>query len=149
MNKVILCGNLGEDAELKYTQGGQAVARIRLCTSKKWVDKDGKKQERPEWHTCNWWGKGAEAVAQYMLKGNKILLEGELQTRSWDDKDGNKRYSTEVNVHNVELLTPKNSGQSAGNAREDQRRQARAAAPKDYDEQTGEVYQEDDSDVPF
>jgi single-strand DNA-binding protein len=104
MNKVILIGNLGGDAELKYTQGGQAVCRIRLCTNKKWTDKDGKKQERAEWHTCNYWGKGGEAVAQYLKSGKQVAIEGELQTRDWIDKDGGKRYSTEINVNHLELL---------------------------------------------
>lgn len=104
MNKVFLVGNLGGDAELKYTQGGQAVCRIRLCTNKTWKDKDGKKQERAEWHTCNYWGKGGEAVAQYLKSGKQVAIEGELQTRSWEDKDGGKRYSTEINVSSLELL---------------------------------------------
>lgn len=151
MNKVILCGNLGEDAELKYTKGGQAVARIRLCTNKKWTDKDGQKQERTEWHSCNWWGKGAEAVAKFMLKGHKVLITGELQTRSWDDKEGNKRYSTEVNVHEVELLTPKPKDGNARQPQQQNRNERSFGGPRNQPKQDEyqETYDSSDDDLPF
>ena len=96
VNKVILIGNLGADPELRYTPGGQAVCDIRLATNESWTDKNGQKQERTEWHRVVMWGKPAEICKQYLAKGQKLYVEGRLQTRSWDDKEGNKRYSTEV-----------------------------------------------------
>src|SRR5215468_3929374 len=96
VNKVILIGNLGADPELRYTPGGQAVCDIRLATNESWTDKNGQKQERTEWHRVVMWGKPAEICKQYLTKGQKLYVEGRLQTRSWDDKEGNKRYSTEI-----------------------------------------------------
>jgi single-strand DNA-binding protein len=96
VNKVILIGNLGADPELRYTPGGQAVCDIRLATNESWTDKQGQKQERTEWHRVVMWGKPAEICKQYLTKGQKLYIEGRLQTRSWDDKEGNKRYSTEI-----------------------------------------------------
>ncbi len=96
VNKVILIGNLGADPELRYTPNGQAVCDIRLATNESWTDKSGQRQERTEWHRVVFWGKPAEICKQYLTKGQKLYVEGRLQTRSWDDKDGNKRYSTEI-----------------------------------------------------
>jgi single-strand DNA-binding protein len=96
VNKVILIGNLGADPELRYTSGGQAVCDLRLATNESWTDKSGQKQERTEWHRVVMWGKPAEICKQYLTKGQKLYVEGRLQTRSWDDKEGNKRYSTEI-----------------------------------------------------
>ncbi len=93
---MILIGNLGADPELRYTPGGQAVCDIRLATNESWMDKNGQKQERTEWHRVVMWGKPAEICKQYLAKGQKLYVEGRLQTRSWDDKEGNKRYSTEI-----------------------------------------------------
>jgi single-strand DNA-binding protein len=96
VNKVILIGNLGADPELRYTPNGQAVCDVRLATNESWTDKQGQKQERTEWHRVVFWGKPAEICKQYLTKGQKLYVEGRLQTRSWDDKEGNKRYSTEI-----------------------------------------------------
>src|SRR6186713_497002 len=96
VNKVILIGNLGADPELRYTPSGQAVCDLRLATNESWTDKNGQKQERTEWHRVVMWGKPAEICKQYLSKGQKLYIEGRLQTRSWDDKEGNKRYSTEI-----------------------------------------------------
>lgn len=104
VNKVILVGNLGRDAELRYTTGGTAVATLNLATTEKWNDKQGQRQERTEWHRCVLWGKSAEALQEYLVKGKQVYLEGQLQTRQWDDKDGNKRYTTEVKVRELRLL---------------------------------------------
>ena len=94
VNKVILLGRLGQDPELKYTPTGMAVCNFSLATSEKWKDKAGQDQERTEWHRVVVWGKIAELCNQYLAKGRQAYLEGSLQTRSWDDKDGNKRYTT-------------------------------------------------------
>jgi single-strand DNA-binding protein len=104
VNKVILIGNLGADPELRYTPGGQAVCDIRLATNESWMDKNGQKQERTEWHRVVMWGKPAEICKQYLTKGQKLYIEGRLQTRSWDDKDGNKRYSTEIVANDFMFL---------------------------------------------
>src|SRR5205814_88256 len=96
INKVILIGNLGKDPELRHTPQGQAVANFSLATSENWTDKNGQKQERTEWHKVVVWGKPAELAAKYLSKGRKAYIEGRLQTRAWDDKEGQKRYTTEV-----------------------------------------------------
>ena len=104
VNKVILVGNLGRDAELRYTPGGAAVARLNMATTEVWNDKSGQRQEKTEWHRVVLWGKTAESLSEYLTKGKQIYIEGRLQTRQWDDKDGNKRYTTEIRSDRVVLL---------------------------------------------
>jgi single-strand DNA-binding protein len=104
VNKVILVGNLGRDAELRYTPGGAAVATLNMATTEVWNDKAGQKQEKTEWHRVVLWGKSAESLAEYLTKGKQIYVEGRLQTRQWDDKDGNKRYTTEIRGDRIVLL---------------------------------------------
>lgn len=104
VNKVILVGRLGQDPELKYTPSGMAVCNFTLATGEAWTDKNGQKQERTEWHRVVVWGKLAELCGQYLAKGRQAYLEGQLQTRSWEDKDGNKRYTTEINARTVQFL---------------------------------------------
>jgi single-strand DNA-binding protein len=114
LNKVMLIGNLGADPELKYTQGGQAVMTIRLATTERYVSKGGERQERTEWHTVVLWGNRAEALAKFLNKGKTIYVEGRLQTRSWDDKDGNKKYKTEINANQILLLGGGRGGGGGG-----------------------------------
>ena len=104
VNKVILVGNLGRDAELRYTPGGAAVATLNMATTEVWNDKAGARQEKTEWHRIVLWGKTAESLNEYLTKGKQIYVEGRLQTRQWDDKDGNKRYTTEIRGDRVVLL---------------------------------------------
>ena len=104
VNKVILVGNLGRDAELRYTPGGAPVATLNLATTEVWNDKGGQKQEKTEWHRVVLWGKSAESLIEYLVKGKQIYVAGRLQTRQWDDKDGNKRYTTEIRGDRVVLL---------------------------------------------
>jgi single-strand DNA-binding protein len=104
VNKVILVGNLGRDAELRFTPGGAAVSTINMATTEIWNDKAGQKQEKTEWHRVVLWGKTAESLNEYLTKGKQIYVEGRLQTRQWDDKDGNKRYTTEIRGDRVVLL---------------------------------------------
>lgn len=104
VNKVILLGRLGQDPELKYTPGGAAVCNFSLATTEAWTDKQGQKQEKTEWHRVVVWGKLAELCNQYLAKGRQAFLEGRLQTRSWDDKDGNKRYTTEILANTVQFI---------------------------------------------
>src|SRR4051812_43808264 len=104
VNKVILVGNLGRDAELRYTPGGAAVATLNMATTETWNDKSGQKQEKTEWHRVVFWGKVAESLTEYLTKGKQVYIEGRLETRQWNDKDGNKRYSTEVKGDKIVLL---------------------------------------------
>src|SRR5678816_1662447 len=97
VNKVILVGNLGRDAELRYTPGGAPVATLNLATTEVWNDKtSGQKQEKTEWHRIVLWGKSAESLSEYLTKGKQIYVEGRLQTRKWQDKDGHDKYTTEI-----------------------------------------------------
>jgi single-strand DNA-binding protein len=104
VNKVILVGNLGRDAELRYTPGGAAVATLNMATTEVWNDKAGQRQEKTEWHRVVLWGKTAESLNEYLTKGKQIYVEGRLQTRQWDDKEGIKRYTTEIRGDRVVLL---------------------------------------------
>ena len=104
VNKVILVGNLGRDAELRYTPGGAAVATLNLATTEVWNDRNNQRQEKTEWHRVVLWGKQAESLQEYLTKGKQIYVEGRLQTRQWDDKDGNKRYTTEIKADRITLL---------------------------------------------
>ena len=113
VNKVILVGNLGRDAELRYTPGGAAVATLNLATTEVWNDKGGQRQEKTEWHRIVLWGKQAESLQEYLTKGKQIYVEGRLQTRQWDDKDGNKRYTTEIKADRITLLGGGGGGRGA------------------------------------
>jgi single-strand DNA-binding protein len=111
VNKVILVGNLGRDPEIRYTQSGQAVANFTLATSESYTSRDGKREERTEWHRIVVWGKTAENCAQYLAKGRTVYVEGRLQTREWEDKEGQKRRTTEVVAQTVQFLGgPRGSG---------------------------------------
>ncbi|WP_437778702.1 single-stranded DNA-binding protein [Sorangium sp. So ce1097] len=104
LNRVMLLGNLGADPELRFTQGGQAVLNLRLATTESYLDRDKVRKERTDWHNVVIWGKRAEALGKILSKGSSIFVEGSLRTSSYDDRDGNKRYKTEVIANNV-LLT--------------------------------------------
>jgi single-strand DNA-binding protein len=112
VNKVILIGNLGKDPELRYTPAGQPVATFSLATTERWTDKSGQRQDRTEWHNVVAWGKLGELVNQYLKKGRSAYIEGRISTRSWDDKDGNKRYKTEIVASQIQFLG--STGQSSG-----------------------------------
>jgi single-strand DNA-binding protein len=114
VNKVILVGNLGRDAELRYTPGGSPVATLNLATTEIWNDKAGQRQEKTEWHRVVLWGKTAESLNEYLTKGKQIYVEGRLQTRQWDDKDGNKRYTTEIRGDRIVLLGGGGGGAGMG-----------------------------------
>jgi single-strand DNA-binding protein len=116
VNKVILIGNLGADPELRYTNTGTAVANFRIATNEVWTDKNGERQERTEWHQIVVWGKQGENCGKYLKKGRPVFVEGRLQTRSWEDQSGNKRYTTEVVAQAVQFLGGRgeSSGDDAG-----------------------------------
>lgn len=105
INKVILVGNLGQDPETKYTPSGDAVTNLSIATSEQWKDKNsGEKKERTEWHRVVMWRKLAEIAAEYLRKGSQVYIEGKLQTRKWQDKDGNDRYTTEIVANEMQML---------------------------------------------
>ena len=114
VNKVILVGNLGADPETRYTAGGSAVSNVRLATTDAWKDKQsGEQQERTEWHRVVFWGRLAEIAAEYLRKGSQIYVEGRIQTRKWQDKDGQDRWSTEIVGNEMQMLGGRGGGQSA------------------------------------
>jgi single-strand DNA-binding protein len=110
VNKVILIGNLGRDPEVRYTQGGSAVATLNIATSDSWTDQSGQKQERTDWHRVVVWRRLAEIAKEYLSKGNRVYIEGRIQTRSWDDKEGNKRYTTEIVANQMLMLGGRGGG---------------------------------------
>jgi single-strand DNA-binding protein len=115
VNKVILIGNLGADPEVKYTQSGTAIASLSVATSRKWKDRDGNLQDETEWHRVQVWGSSAEFCGKYLSKGNKVYVEGRLQTRKWKDQNGVDRYTTEIVASAVQILSPRpDSGSSGG-----------------------------------
>lgn len=118
VNKVILVGRLGQNPEVRYTPSGSAVANFSVATNEAWTDKSGQKQERTEWHRIVVWGKLAELCSKYLEKGRQCYVEGRLQTRSWQDKDGQTKYSTEVQAQTVQFLGGQ-AGAGAGNANYD------------------------------
>jgi single-strand DNA-binding protein len=114
VNKVILVGNLGRDAELRYTPGGAAVATLNLATTEVFKDREGQKKEDTQWHRVILWGKTAETLQDYLTKGKQIYVEGKLQTRKWKDKDGNDKYTTEIRGDRVVLLSSGGGGRGEG-----------------------------------
>ena len=118
VNKAILVGNLGRDPELRTTPNGQSVVNFTLATSETWTDKSGERVERTEWHRIVVWGKTAEMCNQYLSKGRTVYVEGRIQTREWEDKDGNKRYTTEINANTVNFIGPRTSGGGGGDSGE-------------------------------
>ena len=115
MNKVILLGNLGRDPELRYIDNGQAIAKFPIATSEVWFDTEGKRQERTEWHNIVAWGKRAEACGKHLSKGSQVLIEGSIHSRSYDDKQGVKKYITEITARSITFL----GGKQESNKEED------------------------------
>ncbi len=137
INKAILIGNLGRDPELRYTQNGQAVANFTLATTESWTDKaSGQKQERTEWHKIVAWGRTGELCAQYLSKGRTVYIEGRIQTREWEDKEGQKRWTTEVNAQTVQFLGGPRSADAEG-------------APADTTTPPASTGPSPDDDIPF
>ncbi len=114
LNKAILIGNLGRDPEVRYTPGGLAVANFSMATSETWTNKEGEKETRTEWHRIVAWGKLGEICGEYLSKGKQIYIEGRIQNREWEDKEGNKRYTTEITASQMLML---GSRESAGESR--------------------------------
>ena len=147
VNKVILVGNLGKDPELRYTSAGTAVATFSLATSERYKDKSGEQQDKTEWHNIVTWRNLAEICGKYLHKGKQVYIEGRIQTRSYDDRDGNKKYMTEIVADQMQMLGSKgDDGGSRGrqNDNYDQRPEPQAEEPK-----VSEPPFNPDDDIPF
>ena len=151
VNKVILIGNLGADPELRSTQSGQQVATIRLATNESWKDRDGNRQERTEWHRIIAWARLAEIVGEYMKKGRQVFVEGRLQTRQWQDQQGQTRYTTEIVAQNIMMLGGRGDADftPAGGGGEATRTTEPVPEGAPPDENPGPIGGEEDSDLPF
>ncbi len=124
VNKVILIGYLGKDPEIRYTPSGVAVANFSIATSEKWKDKQGEQQEKTEWHNIVAWKKLGEICGEYLSRGQQVYIEGRLQTRAWEDRDGNKKYTTEIVANQMKML-----GKSSTAAKPANKQQALPGAP--------------------
>ncbi len=156
VNKAILVGNLGKDPEVRYMPGGEAIANITLATTDTWKDKSGVKQEKTEWHRVAFFGRQAEVVGEYLKKGSQIYVEGRIQTRKWQDKEGQDRYTTEIVADRMQMLGGKSSGSSNFEVVEEsqsapQRPTPARAAPAAESSGSGQGRSFDnfDDDIPF
>lgn len=143
-NKVILMGMLGADAELKHTQGGQSFLKMRLATSEQWKDKNGQKQEKTEWHSLIYWTPGADKLLQYLSKGTALHIDGKLRSSSYEDKDGNKRYRTDIVVNELCF-----AGGKANWGRRNDGPSTPKAAPVAQPQSPDDYGLPNDDDVPF
>ena len=145
LNKVMIIGNLGADPEVRYTQSGAAVGNFNVATNEVWTDKSGARQERTEWHRVVVFGKQAENCGKYLSKGRQVYVEGRLQTREWEDRDGNKRTTTEVIAQTVQFLSGDSDGPRRNGAPESSRggSQGGGSAPSGYSQSFN------DDDIPF
>lgn len=137
VNKAILLGNVGREPEIRYTQSGSAVANFSVATGER-RKVGGEWQDHAEWHNCTAWGKLAETCSNYLTKGKQVYIEGRIQTRKWDDKDGNTRYSTEIVAEKLVLLGGK-----------EDKPQSRQQGPQDQDFDDPSTFGPDDDGVPF
>ena len=154
VNKVILVGNLGRDPEVRYSPNGQAVANVTLATSESWKDKtSGEKQEKTEWHRVVFFGRLAEIAGEYLKKGAQIYIEGRLQTRKWQDKDGKDRYTTEIVANDMQMLGSRGgAGAPSDNFNQDQpstAENAGTAGAKKAGASNAAVAGDFDDDIPF
>ena len=135
VNKVILIGNLGRDPEVRYTPSGTAVANFSLATTENWTNKDGEKQSHTEWHRIVAWRRLGEICGEYLSKGKQVYIEGRIRTNEWEDQDGNKRRTTEIEALNMQMLGSKTQG-----SREDE-----SFGPESRTEPSGPT----EDDIPF
>ena len=156
VNKVILIGRLGKDPETRYMTSGEAVTNATLATSENWKDKSGEKQEKTEWHNLVFYRRLAEIAGEYLKKGSQIYVEGRIQTRKWQDKDGSDRYSTEIIANEMQMLGGRggaagSAGASGGGGRSDNfdAPPSRDAAPKGSRPQQESPMPDFDDDIPF
>lgn len=144
LNKVMIIGNLGADPETRYLPSGSAVTNISLATTEKWKDKEtGEEKEKTEWHRASIFGRRAEVIAEYCRKGDSLYIEGSLQTRKWEDKEGVTRYTTEIKIRDFQFIGGR--GRRGTDEDEDQSR----SAPRDAESQAGPSQAGLDDDIPF
>jgi single-strand DNA-binding protein len=147
INKVILIGNLGQDPEVRYMPSGGAVANLRIATSESWKDKQsGEMQEKTEWHSVVMFGRLGEIAGEYLKKGSKIYVEGRLQTRKWQGKDGTDRYTTEIVANEMQMLDSKGGGSANFESKRGSDSSASSDAPP---ANTGGGMDQFDDDIPF
>lgn len=149
VNRVILVGRLGKDPEVRYTGSGAAVCSFSLATSKSWKDKDGNKQDKTEWHRIVAWGKTAELCGQYLNKGSQAYIEGEIESRSYKDKQDVERYVTEIKAQTVQFLSPKNESRGGGQGGGYVAAESRNQRPQSQDMGYEEAPSFQDQDIPF
>lgn len=147
VNKVILVGNLGKDPELRYTASGTAVANFSLATTERYKDREGQTQEKTEWHNIVVWRQLAEICGKYLQKGKQVYIEGRIQTRAYDDKDGNKRYITEIVADQMRMLGRAGDENSGGGTPRREPQQERQQQSQ-YEEPPFDTY-DPNSDIPF
>jgi single-strand DNA-binding protein len=123
VNRVFLIGRLGRDPEIRHTTSGSAVANFSIATDERWTDNEGNRQTRTEWHNIVAWRKLAEICGQYLRKGRLVFIEGRIQTREWDDRDGNKRRTTEIVASNMQMLGGRGDGEEPSKPPQDQQQQ--------------------------
>ncbi|MFO7813031.1 MAG: single-stranded DNA-binding protein [Pelovirga sp.] len=148
VNKVILVGNLGKDPELRYTPSGTAVATFSLATTERYKDRDGQRQEKTEWHNIVAWRQLAEICGKFLHKGKQVYIEGKIQTRSYDDRDGNKRYITEIVVDQMQMLGSKDDGQQGGGGYGGQQDRGNASSQRSGQQSSGGSSNKDDFEEP-
>ncbi len=148
LNKAMIIGNLGADPEVRYTQSGTPVANLRIATNEVWTDKSGEKQERTEWHRVVVFGRTAENVGKYLKKGRQVYVEGRIQTKDWEDRDGNKRYTTEIVAQNVTFLSGGSGGGRGGGGYDGPSYSDADAGPSGGSESNFDQSFDDD-DIPF
>jgi len=149
MNKVILAGHLSQDPELSYTESGTAVVNANIATTERYTDNDGNRQEQTEFHRLVIWGRAGEVIHEYLEQGDFLMVdEGRLQTREWEDQDGNTQYTTEVKVISFEFGPRANNDQSSDNTPQEQSRGAETAEAAGETEDEEEEFEPDD-DLPF
>jgi single-strand DNA-binding protein len=153
VNKVILIGNLGRDPEVRYMPDGGAITNISIATTENWKDKNGEKQEKTEWHRVAFFGKLAEIAGEYLKKGSQVYVEGRLQTRKWQDKEGNDKYTTEIVADRMQMLGSRQGmgGGAGGGEREapDRGEPSRPAGKPAGAKPAGSKFDDFEDDIPF
>ena len=149
VNKAILVGNLGRDAEMRFTTGGTAVASVSIATTDHFTDRDGQKREDTQWHRIVIWGKTAESIQPYLTKGKQIYVEGKIQTREWTDKEGKQVKTTEIRADRVVLLGGGGGGDRAARPQRDRFAPAGAGGGADHHDDMGPIDSPNDDDIPF
>jgi single-strand DNA-binding protein len=149
VNKVIIIGNLGRDPETRYMPDGGAITNISVATTDKWKDKNGEMQEKTEWHRVAFFGKLAEIAGEYLKKGSQVYVEGRLQTRKWQDKDGQDKYTTEIVANQMQMLGSRQGMGGGGRGAGEESQEPRPASSKAPAKAGGGKFDDFEDDIPF